>query len=131
MNKKEILIKIKSILKQIIFLQKSLLIKKLKKNRGNSEDITKMIRLIAEQEGVDPILALHVAICESNLNTIAKRWNAGYGYDRGLYQWNEYFHPEISDKQAYDPETATRLFCHAVLSGHLSWWNASRKCWQK
>ena len=90
-----------------------------------------MIKLIAQQENVDSDLAVRVCSCESSYNPDAKNWNEGYGFDRGLYQWNEYYHPEISDKCAYDPECATRKFCQAVKANHLSWWNASRACWQK
>ena len=131
MSRKDILLKIISTLKQLILLHQTLLIKKLKKRKGSAKAMSQMIRLIAQQEGVDPDLAVRVAQCESRLNPDAIRWNPGYGYDRGLYQWNEYWHPEVSIKQAFDPESATRLFCRAVKSGHLDWWNASRHCWNK
>jgi len=90
-----------------------------------------MIILIAKQEQVDPDLAVKVAQCESLLMPDAKSWVPNRGWDRGLYQWNEYYHPEISDKCAYDPECATRQFCRAVRQGNLWWWNPSKHCWSK
>jgi len=117
------------IIKKIIRLKETLLIAELKKRRKDKTAIQILIEVIAKQEGTDPDLAVRVALCESNFDPDARNWNLGYGYDRGLFQWNEKFHPEVSDAQAYDPEIATRLFCRAVLRGHLNWWKSSQSCW--
>lgn len=93
--------------------------------------IKRMIRETARKYGVDQDLAVRVAQCESGLNPNAKRVNVGGSVDRGLYQWNDRYHPDITDAAAYDPKTATELFCQAVSKEHLSWWNASRHCWEK
>lgn len=95
------------------------------------ETIEEMIRRIAKEEKVDPDLAVRVALCESNLDPQAEHINPKGSIDRGLYQWNNYWHPEVSDEVAYNPEKATRLFCKAVKEGHLSWWNASKNCWER
>lgn len=131
MKLKELLIKIKSILTQIVHLHTTLLIKRLAEKRDSPSHIRIMIGLIAEQEGVDPILAQKVAFCESSYRPIATNFTDHIGWGRGLYQWNSYYHPNISTKQALDPEKSTRLFCQAVKAGHLDWWNASRACWSK
>jgi len=131
MTIKQIQIKIISILKQIIFIQQTLLIKKLKKKRECKYCMRQMIELIAKQEGIDPSLAVRVAICESNLNPYAVNYNPKNGTDRGLFQWNNLYHPEITDEMAFDPEKSTRLFCQAVKEGHLYWWSSSRQCWNK
>jgi hypothetical protein len=102
---------------------------KQKEPAKKEETIEEMIRRIAKEEGVDPDLAVRVARCESNLDPNAKNINNDGTIDRGLYQWNDFWHPEVSDDDAYDPEKATRLFCKAVKEGHLNWWNSSRKCW--
>jgi soluble lytic murein transglycosylase-like protein len=94
------------------------------------ENIEEMIRRTAREYGVDAVLAIKVAQCESNLNPKARRVNTLGSVDRGLYQWNSFWHKEISDEVAYDAELATRKFCEAVKKGKLWWWNASKKCWK-
>jgi hypothetical protein len=92
--------------------------------------IEKIIRAAAILEGVDPELAIRVARCESNLNPAAKNVNADKSIDRGLYQINNKYHPEVTDAQAYDPNFAAHFFCQSVKSGHLAWWNATKTCWE-
>jgi len=87
------------------------------------------IRSIAKEEGVDPYLAVKVAKCESNLEPNAVCFNRNGTRDRGLFQWNDFWHPEISDECAFNVQCSTRAFCKAVKDGNLDWWNASKKCW--
>ncbi len=106
----------------------------LKKNSQTSpvEGTTKsLIKKIAVAEGVDPELAVRVAQCESNFDIMAINTNKDGSRDRGLFQWNSKWHPEVSDEQAFNPITATQLFCKAFKENHLDWWNATRKCWEK
>jgi len=112
-----------ALLAQILKMQKQ-------RRPDPAETIEEMIRRIANEEKVDEDLAVRVALCESNLDPKARRINRNGTIDRGLYQWNDFWHPEVSDEEAYDPEKATRLFCKAVREGHLNWWNASRSCWE-
>jgi hypothetical protein len=91
----------------------------------------KIIRKIAKEQGVDPDLAVRVANCESGLKAFAKHSNQDGSIDRGLYQINTKYHPEVSDEQAYNPITATEFFCKAFKGGNLGWWNASKTCWDK
>lgn len=102
-----------------------------KETAGKIESVGELIRRIAKEEGVDPELAYKVAKCESSLNLDARGINKTGSVDRGVFQWNDKYHPEISDDCAYDVECATRAFCKAVSEGHLSWWNASKTCWEK
>ncbi len=95
------------------------------------EDIESMIRSIAKENDVSEDLAVNVARCESALKPDAVNINSSGSKDRGIFQWNDYYHPEITDKMAFNPKTATELFCKAVKEGHLSWWNASKHCWSK
>jgi len=101
------------------------------KTEYTKEEIKSLIKRIAIESGVDPDLALKVATCESGLNLNARCKNSPTSIDRGLFQINNYWHPEVTDEQADNPEFATRWFCKAVNEGHLSWWNASKKCWHK
>lgn len=87
------------------------------------------IRDIAREESVDQELAVRVARCESGLDPTAVNVNTDKSEDRGVFQWNDKWHPEVDDACAFDVECATREFCKAVKKGSLSWWNASKKCW--
>lgn len=93
--------------------------------------IPDLIVKICKEEGVDHELALRVAKCESGLRPDAKNVNAPNSIDRGLFQINSKWHPEVSDAQAYDPEFSIRFFCQAVKAGKLSMWDATKSCWNK
>jgi LysM repeat protein len=94
-------------------------------------EVEKIIREIAERKGVLPDLAVKVARCESGLNQFAVNVNKNGTKDRGVFQWNDYWHPSINDEMAFNVHKATELFCDAVLAGRLSWWSASEKCWSR
>ena len=96
-----------------------------------AETVEDKIRRIATEELVDPALAIRVALCESSLQLSAKNTNTDGSIDRGLYQINSKWHPEVSADQAFDAEFSIRFFCKAFKSGNLSWWNATKTCWDK
>jgi len=106
-----------------------LVVKKNGVTDSNKTIISGIIRFVAKQELVDPELCLKVAECESGLSPTAKNININGSIDRGLYQINNKYHPEVSDSEAYDIVLSTRFFCKAFKEGHISWWNASKKCW--
>jgi hypothetical protein len=95
------------------------------------EDVESIIRRVARLNKVDEELAVRVARCESALKIKAVNVNSTGTKDRGIFQWNDFYHPEVTDAMAFDPEIATKLFCDAIKKGHLSWWNASKSCWNK
>lgn len=95
------------------------------KGKSNEE----IIREIAEIEGVDPELAVKVAKCESSLKSDAINVNKSGSTDRGIFQINDKWHPEVTNEQAFDVEFSAKFFCQAVKNGQLSWWDASKKCW--
>ncbi len=105
-------------------------IKRIPKTIGK-ESVEQTIRRIAKMNGVDEELAVRVAKCESSLNPRAININDPGSKDRGVFQWNDYWHKEITDEMAFDVEIATNLFCQAVKNGNLKWWNASKHCWNK
>lgn len=90
-----------------------------------------LIRKIAKEEGVDPELAVAVANCESNLDHSAVNTNKDGSRDRGLFQINSKWHPEVSDENAFDPIFSAKFFCRALKEGNLCWWNATKSCWEK
>jgi len=93
--------------------------------------IAGIIRKIAEEQGVNPYLAIKVAYCESSLKPDAIRENNDGSIDRGLFQWNNKYHPEIDDYCAFNIRCSTIAFCKAVKRGKIHWWNSSRHCWSK
>lgn len=99
----------------------------------NAFDMIDIITAVATQKGVEPLLMVSVATCESGLNPNAKLYNKpSKSTDRGLYQWNDKYHSEISDAQAYDPKISCGLACDAVLQGKVkNFWSASMACWKK
>ena len=97
----------------------------------DKEMVKKVIRSIALVNKVDPDLAIRVAEAESGLNPYALNVNKSGSIDRGLYQWNSYYHSEVSNAQAFDIFESTRLFCEAVNAGNLSWWNSSKARWNR
>ena len=99
------------------------------KTETEAEKILEMIKTIAKKEGVDENLAVRVAMCESVLKPKAIHTNADGSIDRGLYQINSKYHPYVSEKEAFDPEFSIKFFCRAVKNGNISWWNASKQCW--
>ena len=100
-------------------------------NQKIVQPVEEIIREVAAKEGVDPNLAVRVAKCESNLDQFAVHINKNGSKDRGIFQWNDKWHPEVNDDYAFSPKFATREFCKAFKNGHLDWWNASKKCWKK
>ena len=106
----------------------------LKKNsQSDSADAVteQLIKKIAVAETVDPDLAVRVAKCESNLDWKAVNINTDGSKDRGLFQINDKWHPDVSDEVAFNPITATQFFCKAFKAGNLKWWDATKKCWEK
>jgi hypothetical protein len=102
------------------------------KTQTEEEVMEQIIRWVAKEEGVDPDLAVRVARCEnSRLDPKAVNINKDGSRDRGLFQINSKWHPEVTDEQAFDPVFSTRFFCKAVKEGHLDWWSATRHCWEK
>jgi ABC-type xylose transport system permease subunit len=91
--------------------------------------VAERIAKVAEEEGVPVDLAQRVAQCESKFDQFAVLINTDGSRDRGAFQINSKYHPEVTDEQAFDVEFSTKFFCDAYKAGHLSWWNATKTCW--
>jgi hypothetical protein len=107
----------------------ALVLKKEKKETSEETTTEGIIRAIAKDEGIDPKLAIKVAKCESNFCATAQNINTDGSIDRGVFQINSKYHPEVSKEQAEDIVFATRFFCKAFKEGNLKWWDATKKCW--
>lgn len=96
-----------------------------------TQSIEAQIRTAAVAAGIDPDLAVRIAQCESSLNPLAVNINEEGSTDRGLYQINNKYHPEVTDAQAFDPAFSIQFFITAFKAGNISWWNSSKTCWNK
>lgn len=101
----------------------------------NGVNVRHSIRMIGDKFGFSPHmkdLLCDIARCESGFNPNAKLVNSPTSIDRGLYQWNNKYHPEITDAIAYNPEQNTILACKALRAGKATlYWSASKPCWNK
>lgn len=109
----------------------NLLIKTTTQKPPEEKTIEDTIRMIAKEEMVDPDLAVRVAKCESGLKKTVTNTNTDGSIDRGIFQINNKYHPEVTEEQANNVEFSTRFFCKAFKAGNLSWWDATKKCWYK
>lgn len=83
---------------------------------------------------ISPELGIAVATAESNLNSKCINKNTNGTIDRGLFQWNDKYHPEITDTMAFDPQKSTQEFCKALLQNKKNlhnYWSASEHNWKK
>jgi len=99
-------------------------------DKGKVGTVESRVRKVAGSMGVDPDLAISVARCESGLDPQAVGVNKDGSKDRGLFQWNNKWHPEVTNEIAFNIEKATEEFCKAVKQGKLGWWDSSKKCWK-
>lgn len=129
MNKLSILRKIIRTLKELIRLYKILIAREKGDDFPGQANIISIIREIAKEYDVNPELAIRIAKCESNLIPKAVRINQNGTIDRGLYQWNDFYHPEITNECAFNIRCSTTAFCKAVKNGNINWWFASKQCW--
>lgn len=127
MRKDFILVRMINIIKKLIrYYQLLLAIEKNKPHTVQTE-IAGYIREKSRAYDIDENLALRVARCESEFDPFAINFNKRGSIDRGLYQWNDYYHPEVTDEMAFNYKIATLMFLMSVQKGHLDWWNASKK----
>jgi len=86
--------------------------------------VEEIIRSVA----VNDNLLVAIAKCESSLNPAAVgKVNPG---DRGLFQINREYHPDVADSCAFDAECSARWADAQVSAGRLWLWNPSRSCWE-
>ena len=95
------------------------------------ETTEQLISRISKEVGHPELTAymIELAKCESSLNPDATNINQSkthYSIDRGLYQINSQYHPEIAPEQAYNPEFATIWAIHRVATGYQYEWACNR-----
>ncbi len=68
---------------------------------------------------------LRLAYCESRFDPNAvndKNNKPTHSVDRGLFQINNYWHKDVTDAQAFDPEFATRWTIEKINQGKQHYW---------
>jgi hypothetical protein len=86
------------------------------------------IRAVAEAEGFKDVnLLLKLSFCESSNNVKAIHINKDGSKDRGAFQWNSKYQPQVSDECAYNLECSTKEVILKIRNGGLSAWVCSTK----
>ncbi len=88
-------------------------------------------RLAKENNFKWPEYLSRLAFFESSYNPKAINKNKNGSIDRGIFQWNDKAHPEISDKCAFNIECSTLATMKAINEGHQGWWMADSKAKHK
>jgi len=95
------------------------------------------IKKVAEKEGfAEKEKLVKLAWCESRLKPICGELNhpdcinpKNESYDRGYYQISEKWHPEVSDKEAFNIRLATAEAIRIIRDRGWQEWSASQHCW--
>jgi hypothetical protein len=73
--------------------------------------------------GIGIILAESGGVTDARNLVINPPSKAHLSYDRGLWQWNSYWHPDITDEMADDPVKSTEITAWKSQGGtHWSLW---------
>lgn len=85
--------------------------------------IPEQIRAIAYKEGFKwPDYLVRLAECESMFNPKATNLNNGHSLDAGLFQINQYYHPDVGLDCSLDVECATKWTMEQINAGRQSMW---------
>jgi len=87
--------------------------------------VEEIIYEAADNYGADRKEMYCLAYAESNLDPEATGYNqdAVRSIDRGLFQLNGYWHPEVTDAQAYDAEFSANWTAEKLAQGgHSAWY---------
>lgn len=93
------------------------------KTKPENKTVKERIIAIAEKNNfkyTDYLLRL--AKCESQFDAKARNDNGDYGMDRGVFQVNNRYHPEVSDAQADDVEFAAQWTMDKINKGQQNLW---------
>ena len=69
---------------------------------------------------------IRLAYCESRLNPRCQNSNGKYGLDRGLFEINSFYHPEVSDECAYSINCSTKWTIKRIEDGQQKEWACDR-----
>jgi len=90
---------------------------------NNSLTVEQRIQNIAKSENFRwPAYLLRLAECESRFDPFAVNNNGRHGVDRGVFQINDKYHPEVSNECAFSVECATRWTMERINAGYQNEW---------
>lgn len=85
--------------------------------------VARKIQIIADKHNFKwPGYLVRLARCESRLDPHAINNNMEYGVDRGLFQINSRYHPEVSNECAFDVTCSTKWTMDMINEGHQDQW---------
>lgn len=95
------------------------------------ETVEEQIRRIAKEANFQwPDYLVRLAKCENrplNPTLVNTRNNKpSHSRDRGIFQINDYWHPEVSDAQAFDVEFSTKWTMDRINKGFQHEWMCNR-----
>jgi hypothetical protein len=81
------------------------------------------IRLIAKDAGFEwTEYLVKLAACESKFDPYATNMNGGHSLDRGVFQINQKYHPEVSNECAFSVDCATKWTIGMIRNGQQKQW---------
>ncbi len=90
-------------------------------------DLCVSVGRVAGFSGENFVVAVAVAMAESRCDPAARGVNPGHSIDRGLWQINDYYHPDVSDACAYNAQcNANAAFRISDRGGDWSPWSTYR-----
>lgn len=84
------------------------------------------VKRILDEEDMEWLGVFRLIECESRWNVYFKEKMKGGSYDRGLYAFNSFHYPQVSDECAFNVECATREFVKYYKEGKLNDWLCAR-----
>lgn len=82
-----------------------------------------IVNAYAHRYGVDPDVMMAVIRCESRLDASVR---GDGGHSRGLAQINDFYHPEVTDVQAFDPYFSIGFLARYLAEGKGNQWTCFR-----
>lgn len=93
------------------------------KAETKQEAVEETIRRLAKEANFRwPDYLVRLAYCESRFDPNATNDNGQYGLDRGPFQINNFYHKEVTDKQAFDLEWSTKWTMERINKGYQHEW---------
>lgn len=88
-------------------------------------NLEKYVRNESKKVGVNPLVAVWIVSKESQWRPEAL---GDDGQSRGLWQISKKYHPEVSDKCAFDYQCSTKWSLKQILKGKVHEWSTIRFC---
>lgn len=91
----------------------------------SQEEVADQIRAIAKEMNYQaPEWLVRLARCESGLRPNAN--GDGHYNSRGLFQISKFYHPTVTDEQAYSVDFSTRWTINKLMNGGSGLWTCTK-----